>query len=118
MIISLLKQSAIYFVTFSVLYIYQQKTNDIIIIKVWETSMPTVIEHNVGQDDANSSFGASFGPDPNSLDPTGPFSKGTDTPDDNHEGYSPSPNQVASNSTTNVCKVNSYYTIFVISFLS
>lgn len=73
--------------------------------KVWETSMPTVIEHNVGQDDGNSSFSSSFGPDPNSLDPSGAFSKSSDTPDDGHEGYSPSPNQVASNSTTNVCKV-------------
>lgn len=73
--------------------------------KVWETSMPTVIEHNVGQDD-NSSFSSSFGPDPNSLDPSGAFSKGNDTPDDNNDGYSPSLNQVASNSTTNVCKVH------------
>lgn len=73
--------------------------------KVWETSMPTVIEHSVGQDDNNSSFPSSFGPDPNSLDPSGAFSKGTDTPDDNNDGYNASANQVASNSTTNVCKV-------------
>lgn len=32
------------------------------------------------------------------------FIQGKDTPDDNHEGYSPSPNQTAS-TTTNVCKV-------------
>lgn len=78
--------------------------------KVWETSMPTVIEHNVGQDDNNSSFTSSFGPDPNSLDPSSAFSKGNDTPDDNNDGYSPSPNQVASNSTTNVCKVCNHLT--------
>lgn len=77
--------------------------------KVWET-MPTVTEHAVGQDD-NSSFPPSFGADPNSLDPSGAFSKGTDTPDDNHEVYSPSPNQAASNNTTNVCKVRcNFYT--------
>lgn len=75
--------------------------------KVWET-MPTVIEHGVGgQEDANASFSSTFGPDPNSLDPSGAFGKGADTPDDTHEAYSPSPNQVAAaNSTTNVCKVN------------
>lgn len=70
--------------------------------KVWE--MPTVIEHNVGQDDGTG-FATSFVPDPNSLDPSGPFNKGTDTPEDNNEGYSPTPNQVANNSSTNVCKV-------------
>lgn len=69
--------------------------------KVWE-NMATVAEH--GQDD-NSSFPSSFGADPNSLDPSNAFSKGADTPDDNHEVYSPSPNQAASNNTTNVCKV-------------
>lgn len=68
--------------------------------KVWET---TPSDHNVGQEENTTSFGSSFVPDSNSLDPA--FSKGSDTPDDNHEGYSPSPNQVASNSTTNVCKV-------------
>lgn len=72
--------------------------------KVWE-SMPTVIEHSVGQDDSNASFAASFGPDPNSLDPSGAFSKSGDTPDDTHEVYSTSPNQPTSNNTTNVCKV-------------
>ncbi|XP_063911765.1 uncharacterized protein Nocte isoform X3 [Zophobas morio] len=68
--------------------------------KMWET--PT--DHSVGQEDSNSSFSSSFVSDPNTLDPNA-FSKGNDTPDDNHEGYSPSPNQVASNNTTNVCKV-------------
>lgn len=70
--------------------------------KMWE--IPTVMEHAVGQDDS-SSFPPSFGPDPNNLDPSGPFSKGADAPVDNHEGYSPSPNHTAANSTTNVCKV-------------
>lgn len=70
--------------------------------KVWET--PTVIEHNVGQDDNNTSFTSSF--DPNSLDPSGAFSKTTDTPDDSNDGYNTAPNQVPSNSTTNVCKVS------------
>ncbi|KAK4881051.1 hypothetical protein RN001_004370 [Aquatica leii] len=70
--------------------------------KVWET-MPTVIEHSVGQDDTNSSFSASFGPDPNSLDPNA-FGKG-DGQDDVHEAYSTSPNQPTTNNTTNVCKV-------------
>ncbi|XP_064212179.1 uncharacterized protein nocte isoform X2 [Tribolium castaneum] len=68
--------------------------------KMWETPA----DHNVGQEDNNSSFSSSFVSDPNTLDPNA-FGKGNDTPDDNHEGYSPSPNQVASNSTTNVCKV-------------
>lgn len=84
--------------------------------KMWETPA----DHNVvvgGQEcDANTTFASSFVTDPsNSLDPHA-FSKGNDTPDDDHhshhhhqhhhhEGYSPSPNQVASNSTTNVCKV-------------
>lgn len=72
--------------------------------KVWE-NMATVVEHAVGQDDTTS-FTSSFGADPNGLDPSNAFTKGTDTPDDNHEVYSPSPNQAASNSTTNVCKVN------------
>lgn len=75
--------------------------------KVWETSMPTVIEHNVSQDD-NTSFTSSFGPDPNSLDPSGAFSKGTDAPDDNNDGYNASPNQGAANSATNVCKVSNF----------
>jgi hypothetical protein len=68
--------------------------------KMWETPS----DHNVGQEDSNPSFSSSFVSDPNTLDPNA-FGKGNDTPDDNHEGYSPSPNQVASNSTTNVCKV-------------
>lgn len=71
--------------------------------KVWE-NMPTVVEHVVGQDDTTS-FPSSFSTDPNGLDPSSAFSKGTDTPDDNHEVYSPSPNQASSNNTTNVCKV-------------
>lgn len=81
--------------------------------KVWE-SIPAGIEHGIGQDDNNSSFTTSFGADPNSLDPSGAFGKGTDTPDDNNDGYSPSPNQVASNSTTNVCKVCHHHSIFVL----
>ncbi|KAF2905937.1 hypothetical protein ILUMI_00241 [Ignelater luminosus] len=72
--------------------------------KVWE-SMPTVIEHSVGQEDTNSTFSTSFGADPNSLDPSSAFGKGGDTPDDSHEGYTSSPNQPTSNNTTNVCKV-------------
>lgn len=72
--------------------------------KVWETSMPAVLEHNVGQDDG-SSFPGSFASDPNSLDPSGAFTKGNDTPEDGNEGYSPSPNQPSNNSTSNVCKV-------------
>lgn len=68
--------------------------------KVWETPS----EHNAGQDDASPCFPSSFTSDPNALDPNS-FVKGNDSPDDNHEGYSPSPNQVVSNSTTNVCKV-------------
>lgn len=73
--------------------------------KVWETPS----EH--GQvDDGNTSFTNSFVTDPNTLDPNNVFSKGTDTPDDNHEGYSPSPNQTAS-TTTNVCKVRGRKTI-------
>ncbi|KAF5307353.1 hypothetical protein FQR65_LT07070 [Abscondita terminalis] len=72
--------------------------------KVWET-MPTVIEHSVGQDDANSSFSASFGPDPNSLDPSNAFGKGGDNQEDAHEAYNTSPNQPTTNNTTNVCKV-------------
>lgn len=72
--------------------------------------MPTVLEHSVGQDDgvANTSatFSTSFGPDPNTLDHSAAFAKGTDQADEN-EGYSPSPNQSGtSNNTTNVCKVN------------
>lgn len=72
--------------------------------------MPTVLEHAVGQDDnvANSSatFPTSFGPDPNALDHTAAFSKGSDQADETHEGYSSSPNQsCTSNNTTNVCKV-------------
>lgn len=82
-------------------------------MQVWET-MPTVLEHSVGQDDgvANSStsFSTSFGPDPNSLDHSAAFSKAADQPDDSHEGYSPSPNQsCTSNNTTNVCKVCIYF---------
>lgn len=73
--------------------------------KVWET-MPTVIEHNVGQEDTSFS---SFATDPNSLDPSSAFPKGTEAPEDSHEGYSPSPNQVASNTATNVCKVSSFW---------
>lgn len=73
--------------------------------KVWETTMPTVIEHNVGQEDTNTSFSTSFGADPNSLDPSSAFPKGTETPEDSHEGYSPSP-QVTCNTGTNVCKVS------------
>ncbi|KAK5649329.1 hypothetical protein RI129_000358 [Pyrocoelia pectoralis] len=71
--------------------------------KVWETT-PTVIEHSVGQDDSNSSFSTSFGPDPNSLDPSS-FGKGGDNADDSHETYNPSSNQPTTNNTTNVCKV-------------
>lgn len=85
--------------------------------KVWETSMPTVIEHNVSQDDNNTSFTSSFGPDPNSLDPSGAFSKGSDAPDDNNDGYNASPNQVASNSATNVCKVSNFGKANVILFV-
>ncbi|KAK4883925.1 hypothetical protein RN001_000196 [Aquatica leii] len=62
-----------------------------------------VIKHSVGQDDTNSSFCASFCPDPNSLDPNA-FGKG-DGQDDVHEAYSTSPNQPTTNNTTNVCKV-------------
>lgn len=80
--------------------------------KVWETSMPTVIEHNVGQDDSNTSFSSSFGPDPKGLDPSGAFSKSTDTPDDSNDGYNTAPNQVAANSTTNnVCMVCFWYCV-------
>ncbi|KAB0800432.1 hypothetical protein PPYR_06172 [Photinus pyralis] len=71
--------------------------------KVWETT-PTVIEHSVGQDDSNSSFSTSFGPDPNSLDPSG-FGKSGDGTDDGHEVYNSSSNQPTTNNTTNVCKV-------------
>ncbi|KAK9737368.1 BAT2 N-terminus [Popillia japonica] len=74
--------------------------------KVWDnTMMPPVLEHSIGQEDNNSSFSTSFGPDPNTLDASSAFSKGTDTSDDTHEGYSSSPNQNVPNSTTNVCKV-------------
>ncbi|XP_018565350.1 protein PRRC2A isoform X2 [Anoplophora glabripennis] len=55
--------------------------------KVWETSEQEGEETQI-----------SFGGPP--LDPN-VFSQGKDTPDDNHEGYSPSPNQTAS-TTTNV----------------
>lgn len=72
--------------------------------KVWETSIPAVIEHNVGQDDGNS-FATSFSADPNSLDPSVAFTKSGDGTEDNTEGYSSSPNQAATNSGTNVCKV-------------
>lgn len=58
--------------------------------KVWETS------EQEGEDSQ-----ITFGP---TLD-SNVFSQGKDTPDDNHEGYSPSPNQNAS-TTTNVCKVS------------
>ncbi|XP_056642494.1 uncharacterized protein LOC130448914 [Diorhabda sublineata] len=58
--------------------------------KVWETS------EQEGEDNTQMSFG---GP---TLD-SNVFNQGKDTPDDNHEGYSPSPNQSAA--TTNVCKV-------------
>lgn len=68
--------------------------------KMWETPS----DHSVGPEDASSCFPSSFTSDPNTLDPNS-FVKGNDSPDDNHEGYSPSPNQVVSNSTTNVCKV-------------
>lgn len=84
--------------------------------KVWET-MSTVIEHSVGQDDSNSSFTTSFGPDPNSLDPSSAFGKGGDTPDDGHEGYASSPSQPTSNNTTNVCKV-SFFTNFYYYFIN
>lgn len=59
--------------------------------KVWETS------EQEGEDTQ-----LTFGGPP--LD-SNVFSQGKDTPDDNHEGYSPSPNQSAS-TTTNVCKVS------------
>ncbi|KAF5289512.1 hypothetical protein FQA39_LY15067 [Lamprigera yunnana] len=72
--------------------------------KVWET-MPTVIEHSVGQEDTNSSFSASFGADPNSLDSSNAFGKSGDTPEDTLEVYSSATNQPTSNNTTNVCKV-------------
>lgn len=58
--------------------------------KVWETSEQEGEENQI-----------SFGAPP--LD-SNVFTQGKDTPDDNHEGYSPSPNQTAS-TTTNVCKV-------------
>lgn len=58
--------------------------------KVWETSEQEGEEPQI-----------SFGGPP--LD-SNVFNQGKDTPDDNHEGYSPSPNQTAS-TTTNVCKV-------------
>lgn len=75
--------------------------------KVWDnTMMPPVLEHSIGQEDNNSSFSTSFGPDPNAMDASSAFSKGTDTSDDAHEAYSSSPNQNVSNSTTNVCKVS------------
>ncbi|KAJ8917990.1 hypothetical protein NQ315_011443, partial [Exocentrus adspersus] len=57
--------------------------------KVWETS------EQEGEDQI--SFGTA------QLD-SNVFNQGKDTPDDNHEVYSPSPNQTAS-TTTNVCKV-------------
>ncbi|KAJ8947996.1 hypothetical protein NQ314_008512 [Rhamnusium bicolor] len=59
--------------------------------KVWETS---------GQEGEDNQI--SFGGPP--LD-SNVFNQGKDTPDDNHEVYSPSPNQTAS-TTTNVCKVS------------
>lgn len=81
--------------------------------KVWDnTMMPPVLEHNIGQEDSNTSFSTSFGPDPNSLDASSAFSKGTDTSDDAHEGYSSSPNQNVPNSTTNVCKVS--FTVYLL----
>lgn len=58
--------------------------------KVWET-----LEQE--NEDTQISFGAP------PLD-SNVFNQGKDTPDDNHEGYSPSPSQTAS-TTTNVCKV-------------
>lgn len=59
--------------------------------KVWETSEQE-------SEDSPITFG---GPP---LD-SNVFSQGKDSPEDNHEGYSPSPNQCAS-TTTNVCKVS------------
>lgn len=59
--------------------------------KVWETSEREC-------EDGQITFGAP------PLD-SNVFSPGKDTPDDNHEVYSPSPNQTAS-TTTNVCKVS------------
>lgn len=59
--------------------------------KVWETSEQE-------SEDSQITF---VGPP---LD-SNVFTQGKDTPDDSHEGYSPSPNQTAS-TTTNVCKVS------------
>lgn len=58
--------------------------------KVWETSEQE-------GDDSQITF---VGPPLDSV-----FTQGKDTPDDNHEGYSPSSNQSAA-TTTNVCKVS------------
>lgn len=58
--------------------------------KVWETSEQETEENQI-----------SFGGPP--LD-SNVFNQGKDTPDDNHEVYSPSPSQSVS-TTTNVCKV-------------
>ncbi|XP_022908286.2 protein split ends isoform X1 [Onthophagus taurus] len=74
--------------------------------KVWDNTINTmspVIEHSsVSQEET---FSTSFGPDPNSLDPSSAFSKTQDAVEDPHEGYSPSPNPNTANNTTNVCKV-------------
>lgn len=58
--------------------------------KVWETSEQESEDNQIN-----------FGAPP--LD-SNVFNQGKDTPDDNHEGYTSSPNQSAS-ATTNVCKV-------------
>lgn len=63
--------------------------------KVWETSEQESEEITFGGPPLDSNV----------------FTQGKDTPDDSHEGYSPSPNQTAS-TTTNVCKVSYMLTFF------